>query len=82
MKKLNKKDLTKRLSCTEIPNHPWFEGIDFNKIEVNNIKAPFIPDTKNDVDFSNIDPIFLNEEIISPYRSFKQTFDDNIFSDF
>lgn len=82
IKRLIKKDVNKRLPFTEIPNHPWFAGIDFDKIEANKVKAPFVPETKNETDISNIDPIFLNEEIVSPYKTFKPTFDDNIFSDF
>lgn len=82
MKKLLKKDVNKRLLCSEIPKHPWFAGVDFDRVEAYKVKAPFKPETKNDIDISNIDPVFLNEEIVSPYTSFKPTYDDNLFRDF
>lgn len=82
MKKLLNKDPNKRMLSTDIPNHPWFNGVDFNKIENMEFKPPFKPETKNQTDISNIDPIFLNEQIISPYKPIKALFDDNLFSDF
>lgn len=82
MKKLLHKDVNKRIDYKDIPSHPWFESIDFNKVLKLEVKPEFIPETKSIEDISNIDPIFLNEEITSPYRSFKPTFDDKLFSDF
>lgn len=82
LKKLLNKDLSRRIDVDEIPNHPWFSDVDFEKIEKLDFKAPFIPDTKNDTDINNIDPVFLNEDIVSPYRTFKENFDDNLFSEF
>lgn len=34
------------------------------------------------MDYSNIDPMFLNEEIQSPYVQAKEYFDDSVFKDF
>ncbi len=82
MRKLLHKDITKRINYKEIPSHPWFDGVDFNKILNLQVSPPYIPDVKDELDFSNIDPIFLNEAIASPFKQVKQTFDEALFSDF
>lgn len=82
MKKLLHKDITKRINYKDIPSHPWFEEIDFNKIVSLEATPPYIPDVEDELDFSNIDPIFLNEAIASPFKQVKQSFDDNLFSEF
>lgn len=44
--------------ASDIKSHPWFEKLDWNNIEAKNIKAPFIPLIKSEVDVSNFDPEF------------------------
>ncbi len=82
MRKLLHKDITKRINYKDIPAHPWFAEIDFNQINKLEVTPPYIPEIKNEHDVSNIDPIFLNEAITSPYKQVKQSFDENLFSDF
>jgi len=57
-----------RIGCTEeygareIKMHPWFRGIDWDKMDRKEIPAPFKPNVKNAEDTGNIDEIFLNED--------------------
>lgn len=44
--------------------------------------APIVPNIKNDMDVSNIDPVFLNENIESPSVKLKTYVDENLFKDF
>jgi len=76
------KNISKRIKPQDIPFHPFFQGIDFNEIEKMDFEAPIKPVVKNELDYSNIDPVFLNEEINSPYVKVKQYFDDSQFKDF
>ena len=43
----------KRIGFEEIIKHPWFGGLNFNKIR--DIKAPNIPIIKSELDTSNFD---------------------------
>lgn len=59
---LFQKEPSKRLGsgtggADEIKAHPWFQGVDWDIILNKEIKAPFIPVIKNDVDVSNFDPV-------------------------
>lgn len=57
-----------RIGCTEqygvreIKMHPWFKGIDWEKMARKEITPPFKPTVKNADCTSNIDEIFLNED--------------------
>ncbi|OHT17403.1 AGC family protein kinase [Tritrichomonas foetus] len=51
-------DPSKRLGCTaigaqEIMNHPWFQGIDWNKVYNHRYQAPLVPIVENEGDSSN-----------------------------
>lgn len=89
------KNLNKRIKPEDIPQHPFFQTVDWELIDKMDFDAPIIPKIvsiltyfllfylkKNDLDFSNIDPVFLNEQIVSPYIKLKQYYDDSIFKDF
>jgi len=82
LRRLLKKEPKERIKAEDIPSHPWFKGINFDEIAVMKVAPPFKPKTKNDEDLTNIDPIFLNESVNSPVKSFNQIFDQNYFSDF
>ena len=41
--------------------HPWFEGIDWVKVEAKEVAPPFIPKTSSKIDTQNVDEDFLNE---------------------
>ncbi len=82
MQQLLKKDLKQRIKPEEIPFHPWFKGIDFEEVRNLKIKAPFIPKIKNEDDLSNIDPVFLNENIYSPMKKRVFDIDQKNFIDF
>jgi len=62
------RDPLKRLGTAkdgaELRAHPWFEDIDFGKLQKKEIKAPFIPDVAGFSDTSQIDPVFIREEAI------------------
>lgn len=65
---LFQKEPSKRLGsgtggADEIKAHPWFQGVDWGMIYRKEIKAPFIPVIKNDVDVSNFDPEFTEAPI-------------------
>jgi serum/glucocorticoid-regulated kinase 2 len=61
---LFQKEPSKRLGSgsggvEEILAHPWFHGVDWDMVMKKEIKAPFLPIIKNDVDVSNFDPVKL-----------------------
>lgn len=45
MKRLLSKNLSKRIKPSEIPLHPFFKDLDFDKIEKMEFTAPIIPNT-------------------------------------
>lgn len=42
-----------------IKNHSWFSGIDWDAYLRREVRAPFIPVIKGDLDVSNFDPVNL-----------------------
>jgi len=65
---LFQKEPSKRLGsgstgAGEIKAHPWFHGVDWDQILKKDIKAPYIPVIKTDVDVSNFDPEFTEAPI-------------------
>jgi len=83
LKSLLKKDPKERIKPEDIPNHPWFQGTNFEDILSMRVVPPYKPKIKNEEDLSNIDPTFLNECVNSPVKTFNpQIFDQNYFSDF
>jgi serum/glucocorticoid-regulated kinase 2 len=44
-------------SAKAIKEHPWFAGVNWLAIERKEIKAPFVPVVKSDIDVSNFDPV-------------------------
>lgn len=61
------RDPSKRLGhkndCEEIKIHPFFEGIDWEKLDKKEYKPPFNPGVESDLDLKNFDPQFLNEPL-------------------
>lgn len=60
IKKLLNAKSTKRLGVVKggaklIKKHPWFEPLDFEKLNERALKAPMIPNIKNAMDLSNFD---------------------------
>lgn len=82
MKQLLKKNLKDRIKPEDIPKHPWFNELDFEEVKKMKIKAPFLPKVKNDEDLTNIDPMFLNENIYSPVKKRLVEIDQKSFIDF
>lgn len=85
MKKLLHKDVNKRLNPTDIPCHPWLKGVDFEKASKLEMKPFYVPAIKNESDISNIDPVFLSEDIYSPYKEVivcGGVYDDKLFEEF
>lgn len=59
---LFRKDPEKRLGggsedAKAVKNHIWFAGINWDAILRKEIKAPFIPEFKGELDLSNFDPV-------------------------
>ena len=48
---------------TNVKNHPFFEGIDWNKLYRKEYAPPFVPVVSHMYDLRNIDPQFVNEPI-------------------
>lgn len=64
---LFKKEPEKRLGggpedAKAIKSHPWFMGINWDALLRKEIKAPFIPHIKNELDLSNFDPVSQSEK--------------------
>lgn len=60
LKRLLTSDLSKRYGnlkngADDIKNHRWFEGVDFNRLLVRQIRAPYIPQIRGDGDASHFD---------------------------
>jgi len=56
------RDPSKRL--TEVPkikSHPYFEGIDWEKLQQKELKPPYVPNVKDKSDTSMVDPMFTRE---------------------
>jgi len=60
---LLERDPTKRLSDPPaIKAHPYFKGMDWEKLLRKEITPPFIPPVKNKEDVSMVDPAFTSEK--------------------
>ncbi|CAO3641170.1 unnamed protein product [Mucor hiemalis] len=60
LKHLLTSDLSRRYGnlkngASDIKNHPWFHGVDFDRVANRQIRAPYVPQLKNDGDASNFD---------------------------
>ena len=56
------KDPLKRLGggpddAKQIKMHPWFSGLDWDKILRKELPVPVMPNLKSETDFSNFDPV-------------------------
>ena len=40
-----------------IKSHPWFAGVDWDALYRKEVKAPFVPVIKGDLDLSHFDPV-------------------------
>jgi len=47
-----------KTGASEIKNHPWFQGVDFNALLAKKAKAPFVPNLKSEIDVAYFDPEF------------------------
>jgi serine/threonine protein kinase len=47
--------------ASELMKHPWFNGIDWDKLSRKEIPAPFKPYVSGPEDLRNIDRLFTNE---------------------
>jgi serine/threonine protein kinase len=79
---LLKKNKYERLSPCDIPNHPFFRGIDFSKIREKVITPPLRPKVKDEYDLTNFDSCFLKENINSPLKKLKYDIDQSKFAEF
>ena len=50
-------------NVTNIKNHPWFTTINWGKLILKELKAPFIPKLDNDMDTQNFDREFTQCDI-------------------
>ena len=65
---LLKKNECERISPSDIKYHKWFKDINFGNLLKMKVEPPYKPDLKDEDDLSNIDPVFLNENIYSPIK--------------
>ena len=59
-------DPTKRLgykSADEVKQHPFFKGVDFEKVLNKEYKPPFVPKLKNDMDLRYFDSTFTEQDV-------------------
>jgi serine/threonine protein kinase len=58
------RDVEKRLGSQpgEVKKHPFFKEIDWEKLERREIEAPYKPKVKNEMDTTQIDPVFTGEK--------------------
>ncbi len=82
MTSLLKKHKKDRICPSDIPRHPFFKNIDFNKIKSRLITPPLKPRVKDEFDLTNFDACFLNENIDSPVKKLKYDIDHSKFADF
>ena len=47
--------------AAEVKRHPFFSGIDWERLKTKQLPAPFKPHTTGLSDLRNIDPLFKNE---------------------
>jgi len=72
VKKLLYHKPTKRLGVVKggaklIKKHAWYKDFDWDKLVKREIKAPFVPNIKSDIDISNFDDYGDDEDEIQPY---------------
>jgi serine/threonine protein kinase len=58
---LLERDPSRRLTGEQVKTHPWFIGIDWNKMLKKEIPSPWKPPVVADADISQIDPSFTAE---------------------
>ncbi|KAI9025209.1 kinase-like domain-containing protein [Phycomyces nitens] len=79
LKRLLMSDLSKRYGnlkggSEDIKRHPWFQGVDFNRILARQIRPPYVPQIRGDGDASHFDKYPETQEqygvtgISDPYR--------------
>jgi len=90
IKLLLKKDLKERIKVDDIPNHPFFEGMNFRDVLDRKVVPEFVPEVKGPDDVTNVDEMFLEEDCFSPVKKHKQKEEiknegiemENLFDDF
>jgi len=73
---LTEKDENMRLGATkmsDLKEHAFFKGIDWEKLALNQVEAPFKPKVKSATDYSLIDPEFLSEDCTKSYHDCPET---------
>eukprot|EP00501_MAST-03F_sp_TOSAG23-6_P002418 GSMAST32.ASY1.ANO1.2527.1 assembled CDS len=80
--KLLHRDPRKRLGCQrdldEIKCHPWFAGLDWEKLTARKLSPPFKPAVKGEADISNVDRCFTQEAV--PTREEPETEEERAFA--
>ena len=76
LERLLQKDPVKRIGtgpddAKEIKAHPWFKNVNWEAFLKKEVKAPYVPILKNELDLSNFDPEFTEIPI--------ESFGENIF---
>ena len=72
LSKLLKQAPDERIGCweagaTDIKQHPFFRGVDWDGLLLKRVVPPFIPETENDLDVQNVAQEFLTESIPSDF---------------
>jgi len=58
------RDVTTRLGDAKLKSHPFFASIDWVKLDLKEIEAPYKPNVVSEEDISQIDPVFTRETAI------------------
>lgn len=71
----------------QIKEHPWFEGVDWEKVEAKQYKPPFVPKVAGDDWVNNFDSEFTNEEPVNSFvpvnnRAMLNKFNEDDFQNF
>lgn len=72
------RDVEKRLGSgpsgsETIKNHPYFKGVNWEKLERKEIQPPFVPRVRSNTDTTNIDKEFISEEPTDSFAEFSLT---------
>lgn len=61
---LLEKDPEDRMTASEIQEHPWFKGFDWEGLYNKSLRAPWKPSVSGPMDFSQIDPDLIREAAV------------------
>ena len=64
---------TVRRGAEDVKDHPWFSDIDWNRLESQELKPPFVPSLKSPLDTSMFDP-YDESDHVQQYKGDNEPF--------